>query len=114
MSQIRRQSIISSLVVYMGFALGFLNTYLFTREGGFTKEEYGLTGIFIALANLMFSFANLGMTSYIYKFYPYYKGNLETKKIDILSWALLISLVSFCFIIVAGLYFKDFIAYKFA
>ena len=100
--------------MYIGFALGFLNTYLFTREGGFSKEEYGLTSIFIALANLMFSFANLGMTSYIYKFYPYYKANLETKKIDILSWALLVSLVSFCFIIIAGLYFKDFIAYKFA
>ncbi|MBI3882851.1 MAG: hypothetical protein HY305_01140, partial [Sphingobacteriales bacterium] len=47
MSQIRRQSIISSVVVYFGFALGFLNTYLFAREGGFSKEEYGLTGIFI-------------------------------------------------------------------
>ena len=114
MSQIRRQSIISSVVVYMGFALGFLNTYMFAREGGFTKEQYGLTGIFIAVANLMFSFANVGMTSYIYKFYPYYKENLETKKNDILSWALLISLVSFCFVIIAGIYFKDLITYKFA
>jgi len=49
MSDIRRQSIISSFVVYFGFALGFLNTYLFAREGGFTKEQYGLTGLFIAL-----------------------------------------------------------------
>lgn len=113
MSQIRRQSIISSLVVYMGFALGFLNTYLFTREGGFTKEQYGLTGIFIAIANLMFSFANLGMTSYIFKFYPYYKENLDNKKNDILSWALLVSLLSFCFVVIAGLYFKDLIIYKF-
>ena len=113
MSQIRRQSIISSLVVYMGFALGFLNTYLFTREGGFTKEQYGLTGIFIAVATLMFSFANVGMTSYIYKFYPYYKENLDTKKNDILSWALLVSLVSFCLVVIAGIYFKDLIIYKF-
>jgi O-antigen/teichoic acid export membrane protein len=97
----------------MGFALGFLNTYLFTREGGFTKEQYGLTGIFIAIANLMFSIANIGMTSYIYKFYPYYKENLEPKKIDILSWALLISLVSFSLVVIAGIYFKDLIIYKF-
>jgi O-antigen/teichoic acid export membrane protein len=83
-------------------------------KGAFTKEQYGLTGIFIAVANLMFSFANVGMTSYIYKFYPYYKENLETKKNDILSWALLISLVSFCFVIIAGIYFKDLITYKFA
>jgi O-antigen/teichoic acid export membrane protein len=72
MSDIRRQSIISSFVVYFGFALGFLNTYLFAREGGFSPEQYGLTGIFVAIANVMFAFANLGMQAYIHKFYPYY------------------------------------------
>jgi O-antigen/teichoic acid export membrane protein len=67
-------------MVYFGFALGFFNTYLFTREGGFTKEQYGLTGIFVAVANLMFSLANFGMPSYIYKFYPYYNDNLDKKR----------------------------------
>ncbi|MCW3093558.1 MAG: polysaccharide biosynthesis protein [Ferruginibacter sp.] len=113
MSQIRRQSIISSVMVYFGFALGFFNTYLFTREGGFTKEQYGLTGIFIAVANLMFSLANLGMPSYIYKFYPYYKDNLDNRRNDILTWALLVSLVGFCFVVIGGIYFKDLIIYKF-
>ncbi|MBD0288871.1 MAG: lipopolysaccharide biosynthesis protein, partial [Flavisolibacter sp.] len=60
MSTIRRQSIISSVIVYFGFALGFFNTYLFTREGGFTKEEYGLTGTFIAIGYIMYSAASLG------------------------------------------------------
>ncbi len=113
MSQIRRQSIISSLMVYFGFSLGFLNTYLFTRDGGFTKEQYGLTGIFIAIASLMYSFANLGMPSYIYKFYPYYNDNLDKKRNDILSWALLFSLVGFCFVAISGIYFKDVIIRKF-
>ena len=113
MSQIRRQSIISSLMVYVGFALGFFNTYLFTKEGGFTKEQYGLTGIFIALANLMFSFANIGMPSYIFKFYPYYQDNLEKKRNDILTWALLVSLIGFCFVVIGGIYFKDLIIFKF-
>ena len=113
MSQIRRQSIISSLMVYVGFALGFFNTYLFTKEGGFTKEQYGLTGIFIALANLMYSFANLGMPSYIFKFYPYYQDNLDKKRNDILTWALLISLIGFCFVVIGGLYFKELIIFKF-
>ena len=76
MSTIRRQSIISSAIVYFGFALGFLNTYLFTREGGFSPAQYGLTGAFIAIANIMYSFANLGMQAYIYKFFPYYDDNL--------------------------------------
>jgi O-antigen/teichoic acid export membrane protein len=113
MSQIRRQSIISSLMVYFGFALGFFNTYLFTKKGGFSQEQYGLTGAFIAVASLMFSLANLGMPSYIWKFYPYYKDNLDKKDNDILTWSLLVSLVGFCFVVIAGIYFKDLIVYKF-
>ena len=80
MSTIRRQSIISSIVVYFGFALGFLNTYLFTREGGLTKEQFGLTQTFIAFANIMFSIACLGMPAFIVKFFPYYKSHLPNKK----------------------------------
>ena len=113
MSQIRRQSIISSVVVYIGFAVGFINTYLFTREGGFTQAQYGLTGIFIAVANIMYSFANLGMGAYITKFYPYYHDNLPKKKNDQLSWALLFSLTGFCLVIIAGLIFKDLVIRKF-
>jgi len=113
MSQIRRQSIISSLMVYIGFGLGFLNTYLYTKEGGFTQQQYGLVGIFVALASLMFSVANLGMPSYINKFYPYYKDNLSKERNDLLTWALLISLVGFAFVAISGIYFKDAIVYKF-
>lgn len=113
MSQIRRQSIISSVMVYGGFALGFFNTYLFTREGGFTKEEYGLTGIFIAIASLMFSFANLAMPSFIYKFYPYYNDNLDKKRNDILTIALVVSLAGFCVVAFAGFYFRDLVIRKF-
>ncbi len=113
MSQIRRQSIISSVMVYFGFSLGFLNTYLFTRDGGFTKEQYGLTGIFIAIATLMYSFANLGMPSYIAKFYPYYNANLDKKRNDILTWALVVSLIGFSLVAISGIYFKVIIIRKF-
>jgi len=113
MSQIRKQSIISSMVVYIGFAIGFLNTYLFTREGGFTQAEYGLTGIFMAVANIMYSFANMGMVAYVYKFYPYYNDNLPKKKNDQLSWALLFSLLGFILVIIAGILFKDLVIRKY-
>ena len=113
MSQIRKQSIISSVVVYIGFAIGFINTYLFTREGGFTQAEYGLTGIFMAIANIMYSFANLGMGAYINKFYPYYNDNLPKKKNDMLTWALLFSLIGFCLVIIAGILFKDLVIRKY-
>jgi O-antigen/teichoic acid export membrane protein len=113
MSQIRKQSIISSMVVYIGFAIGFINTYLFTREGGFTQAEYGLTGIFMAVANIMFSFANLGMVAYVYKFYPYYNDNLPKKKNDQFTWAVIFSLVGFCLVIIAGILFKDLVIRKY-
>lgn len=113
MSQIRKQSIVSSVVVYAGFAIGFINTYLFTKQGGFSQAEYGLTGIFMAIANIMYSFANLGMAAYINKFYPYYNDNLPRKKNDMLSWALLVSLAGFCLVIIAGILFKDLVIRKY-
>ncbi len=114
MSQIRRQSIISTIFVYSGFFIGFVNTYLFTRQGSpFTTSEYGLTSIFIAVGNLMFAFANLGMISTVYKFHPYYEDNLPKKKNDLLTWAFIVSLVGFCFVILAGIFFKDLVIRKF-
>ena len=106
MSTIRRQSIISSLVVYIGFALGFFNTYLFTRQGGFTKEQFGLTAIFVAVAQLMYSIANVGMPAVITKFYPYYNAHLPPKKNDLLSRALLLTCLGFLPVIVLGIVFK--------
>lgn len=113
MSNIRRQSIISSAIVYIGFALGFLNTYLFAREGGFTPSQYGLTNIFIAIASIMYSLANLGMQSYIYKFYPYYKGNLNYKENDMMTVALLVSMAGFVMVMVSGIAFRQLVIQKF-
>lgn len=106
MSTIRRQSIISTFVVYIGFAIGFFNTYLFTRQGGFTKEQFGLTAIFLAAAQLMYSIANLGTPSVIHKFFPYYKAHLSPQKNDLLSRALLLSCIGFLPVIALGIAFK--------
>ncbi|HWR32606.1 MAG TPA: hypothetical protein VN451_03735, partial [Chitinophagaceae bacterium] len=75
MSNIRRQSIISSLVIYVGFAVGIFNTYIFTSQGYFTEAQYGLTTVFIAMAMLMSSIASMAMPSFIFKFYHYYNDN---------------------------------------
>jgi O-antigen/teichoic acid export membrane protein len=80
MSSIRRQSIISSLLIYIGFAFGALNTYLFIKEGLFTPEQYGLTRAFIVLGQFFYGFAGFGLTSVFYKFYPYYKDNISSQK----------------------------------
>jgi len=114
MSQIRKQSIISTVFVYSGFAIGFINTYLFTRYNSpFSTSEYALTNIFIAVGNIMFAFANMGMISTIYKFYPYYNDNLDKKKNDLLTWAFVISLIGFLLVVLAGIFFKDLVIRKF-
>jgi O-antigen/teichoic acid export membrane protein len=108
MSNIRRQSIISSILIYVGFAFGALNTYLFTREGGpFTKEEYGLTGIFMAIGSIMMTVAALGMPSYINKFFPYYKDHLPKNKNDQATLALLVCIIGFTLVAIAGLFLKN-------
>ena len=113
MSTIRRQSILSSGIIYLGFALGFLNTYLFTRQGGFTQSQYGLYGTFMAVANVVNSFANLGMQAYIFKFYPYYHDNLKVRDNDMMAWALTTSFAGFFLVMVAGYIFKDLVILKF-
>lgn len=114
MSEIRKQSIISSIVVYFGFALGFFNTYLFTKEGGFTKEQYGLTAAFIAIANIMLAVANLGMPSFINKFFPYYRARLTREKNDMLTMALVISTMGFSVVLLFGYAFRHFIFERFS
>jgi O-antigen/teichoic acid export membrane protein len=114
MSTIRRQSILSSGIIYLGFALGFLNTYLFTRQGGFTPSEYGLYGTFIGVANIINAFANLGMQAYIYKFYPYYQDNLKVRDNDMMGWAFVTSLLGFIMVLSAGYIFKDLVVRKFS
>jgi O-antigen/teichoic acid export membrane protein len=111
MSTIRRQSIISSMVVYFGFVLGFVNTYLFAR--GFTEEQYGLTGTFIAIANIMYSLANLGTIQLTYKYFPYYQDNLPPDKNDQFTWSLMVNLMGFVMVMLGGLIFKDLVVKKF-
>src|SRR6266545_420804 len=114
MSTIRRQSILSSIVIYIGFAIGLLNTYLFTKQGLFTESQYGLTGIFIAIATSMMAFGNLAMPSYIYKFFPYYNEHLPPRKNDLLTWAIVLSTVGFLFVIIAGIVLKPLVVRKFS
>lgn len=113
MSNIRRQSIISSIIVYLGFALGFFNTWLFAREGGFAQSQYGLINVFIAVGNVIFAVANLGMHTYIYKFFPYYNDNLPPRKNDMMSVALAVSIFGFLIIVFSGLVFKGYVVRKY-
>jgi O-antigen/teichoic acid export membrane protein len=114
MSTIRRQSILSSVIVYIGFAVGLLNIYFFTRQGFFLKSEYGVYNAFIAIASIMMAFANMGMTGFIYKFFPYYEAHLPLKKNDLITWGLLVSTIGYLFVVIAGILLKDLVIRKFS
>ncbi len=116
MGSIRKQTIISSILVYIGFFIGFINNYFYTTTSAyatFTPDQYALTRIFFDFAQIMFAFGALGVIPVIYKFYPYYKDNLEEEKIDLVSWALVISLLGFLLVLACGFYFEPLMVRKF-
>ena len=107
MGNIRKQTIISSILVYFGFLVGLLNIYLYSSKSGpFTPEQFGLTRIFFDYAQNMFAFGALGVIPVIYKFYPYYKDNLPEEKIDLMSWALVASFLGLLLVVCLGWYFE--------
>jgi len=118
MSTIRRQSIISTLLIYLGFVFGAINTYLFTQKGlfdtSFTLEQYGLTRAIIVTANFLYGFASFGLVAVIYKFFPYYKDNLKEKENDLLTICLLIGFVGFVLTMIAGIVFEPLVIRKFS
>jgi O-antigen/teichoic acid export membrane protein len=113
MGSIRKQTIISSVLIYIGFLIGFVNHYLSTLNGSFTPEQLGLTRIFLDFAQNMTAFGALGIIPVIYKFYPYYKDNLEPRKIDLMSWAMVAALIGFIVVIVSGFAFQPYFVNKF-
>lgn len=118
MSTIRRQSIISTLLIYAGFFFGAINTYLFTQQGmldaSFTLEQYGLTRAIIVTANFLYGFASFGLVAVIYKFFPYYKDNLKDHQNDLLSVCLVLALIGFILTTVAGILFEPIVIRKFS
>ena len=114
MSVIRKQSILSTLVIYAGFAVGLLNTYLFTRQGLFTEEEFGLYNAFIAIATLLAAAGNLGAPYFIYKFYPYYRDHLRAEKNDQLALSILLGTLGCIAAILIGIVIEPLVIKKYA
>ena len=111
---IRKQAIISSILVYIGFIIGAINTYFFVKNGSFDPAEYGLTRIFFDVAQNFYAFGCLGVIPVIYKFYPYYNDNLPKKQNDLLSWALVTAMIGFSLLLILGFIFEPVIIRKFS
>lgn len=88
--------------------------YFFTHKAWFTTDQYGLTRILLEFSNFIFAFSTLGVTSYLYKFFPYYQDNLEPKKNDLLSIAFILSLCGFIITCISIFFLQGFIIQKFS
>ncbi|MFT3907933.1 MAG: oligosaccharide flippase family protein [Ferruginibacter sp.] len=95
MSQIRKRSLKATAWIYAGFLIGAINTYFLTHKNWFSTDQNGLTRAMIEISQLVFAFSTLGITSYLYKFFPYYQDNIEPKKNDMLGIALVVGLAGF-------------------
>ena len=113
MSGIRKQAIISSIVIYLGVLVGVVNTYLFVSKGTFSQDQYALTRLFNDVGQNFYILASLGIIPIVYKFYPYYKDNLEEKDIDLLSRAFVYAAVGFIMVAIGAYYFEPVVVRKF-
>ncbi len=74
MGIIARQSIRGTIVTYIGVFVGFLTTF-FVLTRFLTTEEIGLARVLIDTATLFIGLAQLGTSSSIIRFFPYFKDN---------------------------------------
>ena len=93
MTTIRKQSIYSSVFIYIGFAIGAFNVlYLFPKY--FTKEEFGLTRILVDIALILSTLCTAAAVPVGLKFNPYYKSYQPGKKNDLISVVIITVLLS--------------------
>lgn len=111
MGIVRKQSIRSSIFIYLGFALGAFNFWLLPKI--LTGEEFGLVRVLISVSTLLAGLCSLGTQPAITRFYPYYQSYEKKKKNDLLGWTLIVSLVGFVVMVSLTFLFKNIIIRKF-
>ncbi|MEM0998452.1 MAG: oligosaccharide flippase family protein [Bacteroidota bacterium] len=112
MGIVRKQSIQSSIVSYVGAVLGFVNKVLIFTQF-LTEEEVGLANILLTLGLLYATFSSLGYVNVILRFFPYFRDR-ERQHHGFLSWALVISTLGFLFITLNFVLLKPLIVERFS
>ena len=101
MGVIAKQSIRGTIVTYLGIAVGIVTTF-FVLTRFLTAEEIGLARVLIDAAILFVGLAQLGTSSSVIRFYPYFlshkgKDSLHDGEEDhgFFFWALVVPFVGF-------------------
>ncbi|MGD8746888.1 MAG: oligosaccharide flippase family protein [Balneolaceae bacterium] len=93
MGIIVRQSVINSIISYVGVALGFVIT-IWLYPNFFTTEQYGLTRVLLSLSMVLIQVSSMGINSTIIRYFPFFR-NKEKNHHGFLTIILLIPLVGF-------------------
>lgn len=94
MGVVIKQSIRGTVVNYLGIAIGFVTTF-FVVTAYLQQEEIGLTRILIDAAILFSSFAQLGTSSSIIRFFPFFKDEEGGKHHGFFFWTLVVPFLGF-------------------
>ncbi|MFN0082900.1 MAG: lipopolysaccharide biosynthesis protein [Ferruginibacter sp.] len=113
MSEIRKKGLVSTFWIYIGFAIGALNTFLFARKGFFNPQDYGLATGLIQIGLLLSSFSAMGCYGLLHKFFPYYRRRLSDNKNDLFSLTLMIAVCGFIVVGTLGAFVQPLILKKF-
>lgn len=87
MGVIRKQSIQTSIISYLGFGLGYVNVLLLFPVL-FKPEEFGLTRVLISVVGIASQFAMFGLANTIVRFFPRFKEGDEQNHHGFLGYAL--------------------------
>lgn len=68
---VARQSLTATVVTYLGVAIGFLTTF-FVQTRYLTEEQVGLVRLLIEVSTLISTFALLGLSTSLNRYFPYY------------------------------------------
>jgi O-antigen/teichoic acid export membrane protein len=82
MGVVRRQSLISSAFIYLGFAIGAVNILLLFPHF-FTPEQIGLTRILLDVAMVMATVCTLGAVPVTLRFFPFFRSRLPADRNDL-------------------------------
>lgn len=96
MGIIARQSIKGTIVTYLGVVIGFITTF-FVLTRFLSSEDIGLVRVLIDAATLFVGLAQLGTSSSLIRFAPWFRTKDEQKATDhgLFFWALVLPFLGF-------------------
>lgn len=112
MGIIQKQSIKSTIIILLGFGLGAFNMLVLV-PAIITPEQLGLTRLVADAAITLATLCTFGSLSVVNKFFPFYKGYLPAKKIDLPFMSLVLCLLGFILVCIIGYLSRDIIFRKF-